>query len=80
MLAQIELETRREIEAMLLTWEDTVIARGKRDKLLQQLRRKFGELPQDIEATVRSIEAPDELDVGLDRLVDAASLDEMGLS
>ncbi len=78
--AQIEPQTRQEVEAMLMTWEDTVIARGKRDTLLRQLRHKFGDLPADLEARVKSIETVDELDQLLDQVVDARSLDEMRLS
>ena len=79
LMAQIEQETRQEVEALLLTWEDSVIARGKRDTLLRQLRHKFGELPEDLKARIKSIETVDELDILLDRLLDARSLDEVSL-
>jgi hypothetical protein len=79
--ALIEAETRKEIDAMLMTWEDKVIARGvvktKRATLIRQLRHKFGELPEDLEARIQKIEADDELEALLDRVIDAKSLDEM---
>jgi len=77
-------EQAEEAREMLTIYEERGIIkgilRGKRDMLLRQLRRRFGDLPEHLEARVRSIEAPDELDDLLDRFVDARSLDEMRLS
>jgi len=72
-----EAEEARE---MLTIYEERGIIKGKRVTLIRLLRRKYGELPEDLEARVLSIQTAEELDVLLDRFVDARSLDEMRLS
>jgi hypothetical protein len=47
--------------------------------LLRQMRRKFGELPEGVTARIESITEPEELDALSDRILDADSLEEMGL-
>lgn len=56
------------------------IVRGKRDTLLRQLRRKFGELPESLVARVEAVETEVELDTLLDQVLTAASPNEMRLS
>jgi predicted transposase/invertase (TIGR01784 family) len=55
------------------------VLEGKKDTLLHQLHRKFGELPQSVEIRVRAIEIQEELDVLLERILTANSLAEMEL-
>ena len=52
---------------------------GKREALLRQLAKKFGSLSEDVTAHVRALESVDEIDVYLDRVLTAASLEEMEL-
>ena len=52
---------------------------GKREALLQQLITKFGPLPEHATSRLHSTESLDELDVYLDRVLTAESLEEMGL-
>lgn len=55
------------------------ILEGKKETLLDQLRQKFGELPEAVEARVRAIETLNELDGMLRQILTANSLTEMGL-
>ena len=77
-------EQALEARAMLTIYEERGIEKGiiqgKRNTLLRLLHRKFGDLPAAIEARAQNIETDAELDVLLDRLIDARSLDEMRLS
>jgi hypothetical protein len=77
--ALIESEMRQEVETMLVTWEEGVIVRGKRDLLLRQLHRKFGDLPEVVTLRLQSIQTEEELDRASDRIFDAHSLAETGL-
>ena len=52
---------------------------GKREALLQQLITKFGPLPEHATSRLHSTESLDVLDVYLDRVLTAESLEEMGL-
>ena len=52
---------------------------GKRETLLRQLAKKFGSLSEDVMAQIRALESADELDVRLDRVLTATSLEEMEL-
>ncbi|TDI39912.1 MAG: DUF4351 domain-containing protein [Acidobacteria bacterium] len=52
---------------------------GKREALLRQLTKKFGSLSEDVTAHVRALQAVDEIDVYLDRVLTATSLEEMEL-
>jgi flagellar biosynthesis/type III secretory pathway protein FliH len=55
------------------------ILEGKKETLLDQLRQKFGELPEAVEARVRAIETLNELDGMLRQILTANSFTEMGL-
>jgi hypothetical protein len=55
------------------------LVEGKRDSLLKQMRRRFGELPEGVVARIESISNADELDDLSFRILDARSLEEMGI-
>jgi hypothetical protein len=65
---------------MLTVYEERGILRGKRDTLLRLLRRKFGDLPESVAAKVQAIQTEAELDRLSERILDAGSLEEMGLT
>ena len=52
---------------------------GKREALLRQLETKFGPLPEEMISRVRAVQSLPELDSYLDRVLVAASLEDMGL-
>jgi hypothetical protein len=52
---------------------------GKRETLLRLLAKKFGSLSEDVTAHVRALQSVDEIDVYLDRVLTATSLDAMEL-
>ncbi len=84
-------EEFREVQEMEVMWADRMRAKyekegrekglieGKRETLLRQLAKKFGSLSEDATAHVRALEAVDEIDVYLDRVLTATSLEEMEL-
>ena len=84
-------EEFREAEKMEVMWADRMKAKwakeglakglieGKREALLRQLAKKFGSLSEDVTAHVRALESVDEIDVYLDRVLTATSLEEMEL-
>ena len=47
---------------MITKYQQRGIEPGKRDTLLRQLRRKFGDLPQDVITKVEAVTAEAELD------------------
>jgi len=85
----------REAKEMELTWADEMreeglrkglekgreegLITGKRETLLRQLVTKFGPLPERTKSRVRAMDSVDELDVYVDRVLTAKSLEEMGL-
>ena len=52
---------------------------GKRETLLRLLAKKFGSLSEDVTVHVRALQSVDEIDVYLDRVLTATSLEEMEL-
>ena len=68
-----------EVRRMLTIYEERGIIIGKRDTLLQQLRLKFGELPESVVARVQELDTSEELETLLARILTAGSLSEMGL-
>ena len=52
---------------------------GKQEALTRQLATKFGPLPEQITSRVQAMASLDELDVYLDRVLTAKSLEDMGL-
>ena len=81
----------REAQEMELTWADemreegrkegirTGLLVGKREALKHLLAKKFGPLPQETVSRLDTLESLDELDVYLDCVLSADSLEEMGL-
>ncbi len=55
------------------------VLQGKREALLHLLQRRFGELPEGVAARIEGIENASELDILINRVLDARSLAEMGL-
>ena len=92
---QVFSEEFREAEEMEVMWADRMKAKwakegleegrekglieGRREALLRQLAKKFGSLSEDVTAHVRALESVDEIDVYLDRVLSATSLEEMEL-
>jgi hypothetical protein len=64
---------------MLTIYEERGIIKGKRNMLLRQMRKKFGELPEAVVMRLQAIQADEELDQILDRVLEAHSLAEIGL-
>ena len=69
----------QEVGEMLSIYEERGIVKGMRNMLLKQMRAKFGDFPEHIEAHVRSITDEAELDTLSERILSANSLAEMGL-
>jgi len=65
-----------EIEQMVTVYEQRGIEQGKRNMLLQLLRKKFGELPEELEITVGKIDLPEILDQLSLSVLDLQSLKE----
>jgi hypothetical protein len=47
--------------------------------LIRQLRRRFGDVPDELVATIRATDDPEQLDEWLDRFATAETLDEVGI-
>jgi hypothetical protein len=76
LLGQQELQG---VTEMLTVYEERGILKGKRDALLMQLRIKFGDLPEAVVARVQTLDTEAVLDVLLERVLRAATLEDMGL-
>jgi hypothetical protein len=66
-------------EAMLSAYDQLIergIEKGQRAALLRQLGRRFGALPEPLAARVAAASVAD-LERWLDRIIDAASLDDV---
>jgi hypothetical protein len=82
----IERKEFRAVQEVELTWADKLMEKGreagviegKRRTLLRQLSAKFGELPEQATARVEAMSDVD-LDWVLDRILTAATLDELKL-
>ncbi|HUP42131.1 MAG TPA: DUF4351 domain-containing protein [Thermoanaerobaculia bacterium] len=76
-------EGYEEVATMEMTWADRLrqegFEAGKRDLLLEQLERRFGPLPQTTVQRVSSLTSSDELSRLAARVLDAPSLDDLGL-
>ena len=53
--------------------------RGKQETLLRLIRHKFGEIPESMAARIDELEGLEQLDSLIELLVDANTLDEMGI-
>lgn len=73
----------QEVKTMEMTWADTLEAKGRlqgmRVLLLGLLERRFGPLSEASRRRLDAIESPEELSELGDRVLDARSLDELGL-
>jgi predicted transposase YdaD len=84
-------ERYREVRKMQMTWAEKVekkgrkegreegMLEGRREALLRLLTTKFGPLPEEMISRVRAVQSLPELDSYLDRVLVAASLEDMGL-
>jgi predicted transposase YdaD len=88
-------ERYREVRKMQMTWMEKIekksrkegreeglkegLLEGKRETLRRQLETKFGPLPEEMISRVRAVQSLPELDNYLDRVLVAASLEDMGL-
>ncbi len=50
-----------------------------RETLLRLLKRRFGNVPAAVSATIRATDDPEQLDEWLDRFATAATLDDVGI-
>lgn len=69
-----------EVEQMVTIYEqrgiEKGIEKGKRNMLLQLLRKKFGELPAELETVVAKIDLPEQLDQLSLAVLDTKSLND----
>jgi hypothetical protein len=84
-------EPNREVTIMEMTWADTLEAKGvekglekgrlegMRTLLLGMLERRFGPLPEGARKHLGAIDSPEELSELGDRVLDARTLDDLGL-
>ena len=56
------------------------IVQGKRETLERLLTARFGPLPEQVQGRVDALSSPEELDPYLDRVLTAATLEDIGLS
>jgi hypothetical protein len=74
---------RQEIFEMRSTIADELEEKGapknRRQVLLRQLKRRFGNVPAAVSATIRATHAPDQLDEWLDRFATAETLEKVGI-
>lgn len=75
-----ELLEQREKQGEELSWIDEDRMWKKQDYILRQMRRKFGDVPNPVVQRLKAIMDDDMLDALADRILDAQSLDDMGLS
>ncbi len=87
----IELLTEWEEEAMkkgvsqgvskgIIQGMEQGLTRGKRETLLRQMKRKFGDLPENVIICLQNVDKAEVLDELADRVLDAKSLEEMRLN
>ena len=87
---KLDLPANREVKDMELTWEKTLERRGIEGKVegkiealrqvvLRLLGRRFGAVPERVRRRVEAIESPESLNELAERVLDAGSIEEMGL-
>ncbi|HLK56051.1 MAG TPA: DUF4351 domain-containing protein [Chthonomonadaceae bacterium] len=76
-LEMISVYEQRGIEKGIEQGIEQGIVRGKRETLLRQLRLKFGDLPEGLQARIEALSDPDELDLLSDRIITAQNLEEV---
>ena len=84
-------EENREVAVMEMTWADRIAhearegalregrEEGKRELLKEQLERRFGPLPDASLQRLQALTSPEELSRIAARVLDAHSLDDLGL-
>ena len=74
----------REMQDVELTWGDRLreegLVQGKRETLKRLLTARFGPLPEQVRGRIDALSSPEELDRYLDRVLTAATLEDIGLS
>jgi Putative transposase, YhgA-like. len=70
----------QEVRQMISVYKREGMLLGQKEMLLRLMRRKFGELPKAVVERVEAIETQEELEALSDRILTAATLDEMGLT
>ena len=66
-------------EVLTTSWHEAGRAEGMQEIIIRLLRRKFGAVTFQTETRVRDIKEKDERDRLADRLIEATSLEELGL-
>jgi hypothetical protein len=74
------LVAQRKKQGEELTWADEERMEGKQELILRQTRHKFGTVPESVVKRLEEIMDDDILDDLAIRVVDAATLADMGLS
>jgi len=76
-------EHRQEVFEMRRTIADELEERGairnRQQTLIRQLKRRFGDLPDELSSTIRATNDPEQLDEWLDQVVTAKTLKEVGI-
>lgn len=84
-------EPSQEVKAMEMTWADTLEAKGvekgiekgrlegMRSLLLSQIEHRFGPIPKQARKRIDGMESTEQLSELADRVLDARSLDDLGL-
>lgn len=83
----MEIEAEPEVRAMEMTWADKIEARGRekgvlsgtRDVIVRLLESRFGEIPRRVRDQLSRIDDPERLQGLATRLLDAESLQDLGL-
>jgi hypothetical protein len=74
---------RQEIHEMGRSMADVLKEEGalkkSQETLLRLLKRRFGDVPAAVSATIRATDDPEQLDEWLDQVVTAATLDDVGI-
>jgi Domain of unknown function (DUF4351) len=82
--AALEEEQNGEVQAMEMTWFDKVEHKGRQQGMqsliLGQMEKRFGPLPAETRKRVEAIDSTEELNRLAARVLDARSLDEMGVA
>lgn len=89
--ALLRAQTNQEVQAMMMTWEDKHVARGRqqerqenlkgmRDLVLRQLTQRFGRLSATVEERVSAISSAEELRQIAGRILEVDSLEALGLA
>lgn len=69
-----------EVATMEMTWSDKVRAEEGRRMVVRLTEHRFGPLAEEDRRRIQAIESTDELERLYDRLLEARSLEELGLN